>query len=62
MTAAERVEINRLIDGAGLNRVNVRLTILAFFVMLVDGYDISALAFATSCSALKAETSWLIAT
>lgn len=42
----QRVEINRLIDGAGLNRVNVGMTIFAFCVMLLDGYDISTLAFA----------------
>lgn len=39
-------DVSRLIDEQGINRFNLRLTAIAFLVVLVEGFDVSALAFA----------------
>src|SRR5215469_4939579 len=43
---AKTVDISRLIDERGVNAFNVGLVIFAFFIILLDGYDIGAAAFA----------------
>ncbi len=40
------IDVTQLIDACGLNRFNLRLTVIAFLVVVVEGYDITALAFA----------------
>ncbi|MGH7089746.1 MAG: MFS transporter, partial [Stellaceae bacterium] len=40
------VDVTRLIDEHGVTRFHVMLVIFAFFVVMIDGYDISALGFA----------------
>ncbi len=40
------IDVTRLIDDCGVNRFNLRLTLIAFLVVVVEGYDIAALAFA----------------
>lgn len=46
MAQTRTIDISRLIDERGLNSVNVWLVIFAFFIILLDGYDIGAAAFA----------------
>jgi len=46
MAQTRTIDISRLIDEHGLNSVNVWLVIFAFFIILLDGYDIGAAAFA----------------
>ena len=43
---AQTIDVSRLIDERGVNRFNVGLVIFAFFIILLDGYDIGAAAFA----------------
>jgi AAHS family 4-hydroxybenzoate transporter-like MFS transporter len=43
---AQTVDISRLIDERGVHAFNIRLVIFAFFIILFDGYDIGAAAFA----------------
>jgi AAHS family 4-hydroxybenzoate transporter-like MFS transporter len=40
------VDVSRLIDDRGINRFNLRLTAIAFLVVLIEGYDVTVLAFA----------------
>lgn len=40
------IDVTRLIDDCGVNRFNLRLTLIAFLVVVVEGYDIAVLAFA----------------
>ena len=46
--AAEQsvVQVSRLLDERGLSSFQVKLLIWSFFVVLIDGYDIGAIAFA----------------
>lgn len=44
--SARTIDVSRLIDERGVNRFNVGLVIFAFFIILLDGYDIGAAAFA----------------
>lgn len=46
MARAQTVDISRLIDERGLSRFNIGLIIFAFFVVMIDGYDIAAIGFA----------------
>ena len=43
---AQKIDVSRLIDESGVNSFNVGLVIFAFFIILLDGYDIGAAAFA----------------
>ncbi|MBV8534529.1 MAG: MFS transporter [Alphaproteobacteria bacterium] len=43
---ARTVDVSRLIDERGVNSFNVGLVIFAFFIILLDGYDIGAASFA----------------
>ncbi len=43
---AQTIDVSRLIDERGVNSFNVGLVIFAFFIILLDGYDIGAAAFA----------------
>jgi AAHS family 4-hydroxybenzoate transporter-like MFS transporter len=40
------VEISRLIDERGLSPFQIKLIVWSFFIVLIDGYDIAAIAFA----------------
>ena len=42
----EPIDVGRLIDGRGISRFAVGVVVFAFFILLVDGYDISVSAFA----------------
>jgi AAHS family 4-hydroxybenzoate transporter-like MFS transporter len=46
MTAEQEVQVSRLLDEGGLSSFQVKLIIWSFFVVLIDGYDIAAIAFA----------------
>ena len=46
MTDPSVVEISRLIDERGLSSFHIKLIIWSFFIVLIDGYDIAAIAFA----------------
>ena len=40
------VQVSRLLDEGGLTSFHVKLLIWSFFIVLIDGYDIAAIAFA----------------
>jgi AAHS family 4-hydroxybenzoate transporter-like MFS transporter len=40
------VQISRLLDERGLHPFHIRLLVWSFFIVLIDGYDISSIAFA----------------
>ena len=40
------VQVSRLLDERGLSSFHIKLLIWSFFVVLIDGYDIGAIAFA----------------
>jgi MFS transporter, AAHS family, 4-hydroxybenzoate transporter len=40
------VQISRLLDERGLSAFQIKLIIWSFFIVLIDGYDIAAIAFA----------------
>lgn len=44
--AAQTIDVSRLIDERGVNKFNVGVVIFSFFIILLDGYDIGAAAFA----------------
>lgn len=46
MAQAQTIDVSRLIDERGVNWFNIRLVIFGFFVVLFDGYDITAMGFA----------------
>jgi len=46
MTSGIRVNVTELIDAARFAGVPARLTILAFLILITDGYDIQSIAFA----------------
>ena len=46
MAESQVVDVTRLIDERKINAFNIKLLILCFLVILFDGYDIGAAAFA----------------
>lgn len=46
MAQAQTVDVSRIIDEGGVTWFNIRLVIFGFFIVLVDGYDITAMGFA----------------
>jgi len=40
------VQVSRLLDERGLSSFQIKLLIWSFFIVLIDGYDIAAIAFA----------------
>jgi MFS transporter, AAHS family, 4-hydroxybenzoate transporter len=46
MAAARTVDVTRLIDERGITRFHIWLVIFAFFIVMIDGYDIAAMGFA----------------
>ena len=46
MAEQQVVEVSRLLDERGLSSFQIKLLIWSFFVVLIDGYDIGAIAFA----------------
>lgn len=40
------VQVSRLLDEPGLSAFHIKLLIWSFFIVLIDGYDIAAIAFA----------------
>src|SRR5690349_2792498 len=43
---ADQVLVSRLLDERGLSPFQIRLLVWSFFIVLIDGYDIGAIAFA----------------
>src|SRR4051795_309094 len=46
MAAPQEIQISRLLDERGLSAFQIKLIIWSFFIVLIDGYDIAAIAFA----------------
>jgi AAHS family 4-hydroxybenzoate transporter-like MFS transporter len=46
MAQENALDISRLVDDRSMNAFNASLVILSFFVILIDGYDIAAVAYA----------------
>ena len=46
MALGQTFDVTQLIDERGLSRFNIGLVIFAFFIVMIDGYDISAMGFA----------------
>jgi MFS transporter, AAHS family, 4-hydroxybenzoate transporter len=46
MTTQSEVQVSRLLDERGLSSFQINLLIWSFFIVLIDGYDIAAIAFA----------------
>src|SRR3954468_2033659 len=46
MAEQQVVPVSRLLDERGLSSFQIKLLIWSFFVVLIDGYDIGAIAFA----------------
>ena len=46
MAEQPAVQVSRLLDERGLSSFQVELIIWSFFIVLIDGYDIAAIAFA----------------
>jgi AAHS family 4-hydroxybenzoate transporter-like MFS transporter len=46
MTDQTVVEVSRLIDERGVSPFQIKLIVWSFFMVLIDGYDIAAIAFA----------------
>src|SRR3954468_19171014 len=46
MANQPEVQVSRLLDERGLSSFQVKLLIWSFFIVLIDGYDIAAIAFA----------------
>jgi AAHS family 4-hydroxybenzoate transporter-like MFS transporter len=44
--AEQEVQVSRLLDEGGLSSFQIKLIIWSFFIVLIDGYDIAAIAFA----------------
>ena len=40
------VQVSRLLDERGLSPFQIKLLVWSFFIVLIDGYDIAAIAFA----------------
>jgi AAHS family 4-hydroxybenzoate transporter-like MFS transporter len=46
MTDQSVIQVSRLLDERGLSSFQIKLLIWSFFIVLIDGYDIAAIAFA----------------
>src|SRR3954470_9824092 len=46
MAEAGQIQISRLLDERGLSAFQIKLIVWSFFIVLIDGYDIAAIAFA----------------
>lgn len=46
MAQAQTYDVAQLIDDRGLNKFNIQVVLFTFLVVLFDGYDIAAMAFA----------------
>jgi len=46
MAEASIVQVSRLLDERGLSAFQIKLLVWSFFIVLIDGYDIAAIAFA----------------
>ena len=46
MIVQPQVQVSRLLDERGLSSFQIKLLIWSFFIVLIDGYDIAAIAFA----------------
>jgi len=46
MADQPEVQVSRLLDERGLSSFQIKLLIWSFFIVLIDGYDIAAIAFA----------------
>ena len=46
MTNQPEVQVSRLLDERGLSSFQIKLLVWSFFIVLIDGYDIGAIAFA----------------
>src|SRR3954471_19660471 len=46
MAEHPEVQVSRLLDERGLSSFQIKLLIWSFFIVLIDGYDIAAIAFA----------------
>jgi AAHS family 4-hydroxybenzoate transporter-like MFS transporter len=46
MAGQPQVQVSRLLDERGLSSLQIKLLIWSFFIVLIDGYDIGAIAFA----------------
>jgi AAHS family 4-hydroxybenzoate transporter-like MFS transporter len=46
MAEAQTIEVSRLLDERGVSSFHVKLIIWSLFIVLIDGYDIGAIAFA----------------
>ncbi len=46
MAQSHAIDVTRLIDERGVTSFHVWLVVFAFFIVMIDGYDISALGFA----------------
>jgi MFS transporter, AAHS family, 4-hydroxybenzoate transporter len=46
MAQSRTIDITRLIDERGVSRFHIGLVVFAFFIVMIDGYDIAALGFA----------------
>src|ERR1700730_5147601 len=46
MANQPEVHVSRLLDERGLSSFQIKLLVWSFFIVLIDGYDIAAIAFA----------------
>ena len=46
MAGQPEVQVSRLLNERGLSPFQIKLLIWSFFIVLIDGYDIGAIAFA----------------
>ena len=46
MAGAQQIQVSRLLDERGLSAFQIKLIVWSFFIVLIDGYDIAAIAFA----------------
>src|SRR6516165_358318 len=46
MSAGQEVRVSQLLDEGGLSSFQIKLIIWSFFLVLIDGFDIAAIAFA----------------
>src|SRR4051795_7518252 len=46
MASQPEVQVSRLLDERGLSAFQIKLIVWSFFIVLIDGYDIAAIAFA----------------
>ena len=46
MAAPQVLDVSRFIDERRMNRFNAKIVVFCFFIILLDGYDIGAVAYA----------------